>query len=287
MLSLDRLQSFVVFVESKNIFEAAEQLGMAQPTLSVHLRQLEEELGQPLFGLKGKKKVLNHFGQAFYNEVRPQVESLNRSIQSIRQRYNNPSEITLKVAGRGELLRMAAQCSHFAGRLDFVPMGSDLALKALADNQVDLALTHLLPSTGDLHAKKFIKDGAQLIVSRRLLKNFSDNELSTQKSKEFLKATPFISYKEKETLSSKWLKHCGLSTKDLATKIQIDDWNAVVELVDQEKGFAITPSSFAPKSKNTLRIPLPQKVVPGLQLYILYQPSLREIAPIRDIFNFR
>jgi DNA-binding transcriptional LysR family regulator len=63
MPPLEYLRSFVIFVESRNIVEAAQELRISQPLLSLHLKGLEEALGLSLFEFKGKKKILNSSGK--------------------------------------------------------------------------------------------------------------------------------------------------------------------------------------------------------------------------------
>ena len=43
-----QLKSFVTVVEYKSFSKAADKLHIAQPTISTHVRQLEEELGSRL-----------------------------------------------------------------------------------------------------------------------------------------------------------------------------------------------------------------------------------------------
>ena len=50
------LHYFLVVAEEQNITRAAEKLLMAQPPLSRQMKQLEEELGTPLF-IRGSRKL--------------------------------------------------------------------------------------------------------------------------------------------------------------------------------------------------------------------------------------
>lgn len=49
MLNLVRLRTFLALVEHKSFQTAAELLQIAQPTVSLHIQKLEEQLGAPLF----------------------------------------------------------------------------------------------------------------------------------------------------------------------------------------------------------------------------------------------
>ena len=55
-MELLQLKYFRVIAETENISKAAEQLYIAQPSLSMTLKRLEDELGIPLFDRNGKKK---------------------------------------------------------------------------------------------------------------------------------------------------------------------------------------------------------------------------------------
>ena len=48
-MDMRHLKAFIAVFEARNITAAAQRLCVAQPTLSVTIRQLEDDLGTPLF----------------------------------------------------------------------------------------------------------------------------------------------------------------------------------------------------------------------------------------------
>lgn len=64
-MELRHLRYFVVTAEAQHFTRAAELLGMAQPPLSQQIRQLEQEVGTPLFDRTGRGVTLNDAGRAF------------------------------------------------------------------------------------------------------------------------------------------------------------------------------------------------------------------------------
>ncbi|MFC4768629.1 LysR family transcriptional regulator [Effusibacillus consociatus] len=64
-MDLKLLRTFVVVAKELNFHRAAERLFLAQPTVTVHIRQLEELVGYPLFERVGKKVKLTATGERF------------------------------------------------------------------------------------------------------------------------------------------------------------------------------------------------------------------------------
>ncbi|WP_170138669.1 LysR family transcriptional regulator [Edaphovirga cremea] len=64
-MNLTRLRTFLVLTECLNFSEAAEILYCSQPTVSIQIRTLEEEIGCTLFDRVGKKLYVNQQGNEF------------------------------------------------------------------------------------------------------------------------------------------------------------------------------------------------------------------------------
>ncbi|SCM82862.1 Transcriptional regulator [uncultured Sporomusa sp.] len=68
-MDLLQLKYFQVVARLENITRAAEELHIAQPSLSKTIARLEESLGVPLFERTGKRIRLNLFGETFLTRV--------------------------------------------------------------------------------------------------------------------------------------------------------------------------------------------------------------------------
>lgn len=62
-MEIEQLGEFYLLAETSSFSEAAEQLFIAQSTLSRHLKSLEEELGTPLFSRTKRKVEINEYGK--------------------------------------------------------------------------------------------------------------------------------------------------------------------------------------------------------------------------------
>jgi DNA-binding transcriptional LysR family regulator len=79
------LRYFVAVAEELNFSRAAERLHMAQPPLSVAIRQLEQELGTPLLTRTTRDVRLTDAGAAFLAGARATLAELDRSVLEARR----------------------------------------------------------------------------------------------------------------------------------------------------------------------------------------------------------
>src|SRR5262245_20006891 len=79
MLELRHLRYFVAVAEELNFSRAAERLHMAQPPLSVAIRQLEQELGTQLLTRTTREVRLTDAGEAFLNGTRRTLTEIERA----------------------------------------------------------------------------------------------------------------------------------------------------------------------------------------------------------------
>ena len=68
-MTLQQLTYFEAIARTQNLSRAAEELFIAQPSLSISMRKLEEELTVPLFSRKGHRTVLTEEGELFLEHV--------------------------------------------------------------------------------------------------------------------------------------------------------------------------------------------------------------------------
>ena len=83
-MELDYVRHFVRLAETENYLEAAEDLFMAQSSLSMHIKSLEKELGAPLFERTTRKVALSDFGKAFLPYARKMLEIQEECSRELR-----------------------------------------------------------------------------------------------------------------------------------------------------------------------------------------------------------
>ena len=63
------LKTFIVAAETLNFRKASEKLMLSQPSVTVHIRLLEEQLGTKLFDRVNNRVTLTDAGKVFYPEA--------------------------------------------------------------------------------------------------------------------------------------------------------------------------------------------------------------------------
>jgi DNA-binding transcriptional LysR family regulator len=77
--TLPQLSVFEAVARHGNFTRAAEELFMAQPTVSVHIKKLSETIGLPLFEQVGRKVYLTEAGEHLHTACRDMFEILGRT----------------------------------------------------------------------------------------------------------------------------------------------------------------------------------------------------------------
>lgn len=73
-MDIDLLREFIMLAEVKNYMAAADSLFISQPTLSRHIKRLEDDLGMPLFDRNPRKVELTRAGEVFLPYARQMLD---------------------------------------------------------------------------------------------------------------------------------------------------------------------------------------------------------------------
>jgi DNA-binding transcriptional LysR family regulator len=108
-VSLRQLRVFETVARLSSFTRAAEELHLTQPAVSMQVRQLEDEVGLPLFEKLGKQISLTEAGRELFHYSR----SIDRSLQEMEEVVES-----LKGVNRGRLsVAVASTVNYFAPRL--------------------------------------------------------------------------------------------------------------------------------------------------------------------------
>lgn len=145
---MNSLYSFYVSAEQMNFSKAAEILGISQPSLSVQIKNLEKQIGSPLFLRNGKSVSLTAKGRELLNssslffELKDDVE---RCIEKKTEKRNIPS-LRILVTDQIERPFVAEVVSKLSRKVELkmsiYSSTTEEALSKTENNETDILLSH-------------------------------------------------------------------------------------------------------------------------------------------------
>jgi len=155
--SLRRLDVFRAVVDCGGVIAAADHLGIAQPSVTAHLRALEGQLGSTLFlRSRGRKNVITPTGEALYKyacDVLSKSDELQRAVR----RYEADAEQTLSLAVQRAIANylLPQVLAPFlrgrrTARISVYSETQEAALNLFHTGAVDAAIVFDMPQTAHL-----------------------------------------------------------------------------------------------------------------------------------------
>jgi DNA-binding transcriptional LysR family regulator len=169
-LTLRQLQVFEKVASRLSHSRAAEELYMTQPAVSMQIKQLEQNLGLPLFEQMGKKLYLTEAGRELLNYSRAILQQL-AEMETVfgEMKGLGQGKLTLSVVNTANAFTpqlLAQFCRKHPGiNVTLQVANRDAVLKQLADNSADLAIMGRPPEGLDIIAESFMDNPLVVIAA--------------------------------------------------------------------------------------------------------------------------
>jgi LysR family transcriptional regulator, regulator of the ytmI operon len=171
-MELRHLATFRAVLREGSFLGAARALGIAQPTVTLHVQELEEELGVSLFDRRGRRRPTTEAGGRFAERALPildAMDALERSMAELRD-------------GRSGWIRIGAiepaasqRVTPLLGRLRRERPGLRIRMdvsgtrgisRAVADGELDLGLCSAPPAELGLDFEPLFEEEMALLLPR-------------------------------------------------------------------------------------------------------------------------
>jgi LysR family transcriptional regulator, transcriptional activator of the cysJI operon len=166
----DALRTFIAVVEEKNFTKAAEKLLISQPSVSVHIKNLEAEFQSQLFIRSPKTLKITHAGEILYERAKQMVQIYDKTKNEIYEQQHTIKG-TLKIAasftiGEYILPPILATIIKEYPKLDFdVTIGNtDEVVKLVQFFQADIGLIEGNTDEKDVIVQPFMEDDLTIIA---------------------------------------------------------------------------------------------------------------------------
>jgi LysR family cyn operon transcriptional activator len=170
-MELRHLRYFTALAECLNFTRAAERVHVTQSTLSHQIRQLEDEVGRPLFDRIGKRVALTEAGEAFVAYASKALREVDQGLSLLRE-ASRPLTGTLRIGATHTFnIRLIPDClAAFLGRHPTVKvtveeLEADGIEDKLLSGDLDVGIAYRPTQSTDLWFEPLYNEEMVLVVA--------------------------------------------------------------------------------------------------------------------------
>ena len=173
-MDLKWLKTFITVYEEGSFRAAADKLFISQPSITVHIKALEQELQVALFEREHTKVKVSQAGEQYYEMAKKllaQVEDTKHEIRkvAIRDQIHLVVALASEVATPNILSSIQAfKKEHPNYALELVMDDGKQTDQLLRSRQVDVVISYNKTKSTDLHSEQYATSHMELMYSQNL-----------------------------------------------------------------------------------------------------------------------
>jgi len=256
-MEITQLRYFCAVARTGSFTRAAEQLGIAQPSLSQQIRVLEKQVSTPLFERLGRSVRLTAYGEALYQPalaILQQVTEAQAAIFELQQGVKGHLRIGVIPTIMPYLL--APHAGRFVDRfpdldVQFVEDTTPNLLERLQSGDLDIAVASLPVRNRDIVCSELFREP--------LLVALCDGHPLTCKGSldlQDLRDERLLVLREGHCLHDDVLVGCNRHRSRLKPVFETDQMAGIIELVRSGFGVTLLPAMAASHATGCKLIPL-------------------------------
>ncbi|GMK43616.1 LysR family transcriptional regulator [Paenibacillus glycanilyticus] len=263
-MELLQLQYFQTVARLEHITKAAEELQIAQPSLSKTIARLEANIGVPLFDRQGRNIRLNPFGKVFLQRVERIFQELEEGKREVRDMAGlNRGSITLGASLTSVLPELLAAFLGEYPNVHIRQVMEPIATmrRLLEEGEIDLCITTTPVEAPDMEWTPLRTEEVYVFVHE-------NHRLAGRESIELieLKDEPMISMRQGYWFRSYTDELCRKAGFTPNTMIEVDEADAIILLLRRGLGVCFIPEIHWKKREHLIQKPIRIKDHPGFQL---------------------
>ncbi|MXQ10759.1 LysR substrate-binding domain-containing protein [Microvirga makkahensis] len=294
-MDIRQLRYFIAVVEQKSFTRAASLLNIAQPALSLHVRNMEAHLGTSLLLRSSKGVVPTETGEILLRNARIILDQLAIVEEEIRGQENDPAgEVRLGLPGTiSQILSvpliMAARTRYPRMKLRIAEAMSGFVLDWLREQRVDLAILYNKPDDAGISLTHVLDEELVFFGPAHPARgNRAPDPAQRSLAFEDVAQFPLILPSQNHGLRDLIERHALARTLVLNSVIDIDSYASIKELVAVDYGYSILPFNAISKeveagSLRSWRIRDPN-LTRGVHIaHAVSRPKIHAVAAIESL----
>ena len=246
-MDIRQLRYFVAIAEQGSFSRAANLLHIAQPALSLHVRNMEFDLGTPLLSRSPKGVVPTEAGEILLKNARIILDQLTIAEEEIRGHDNDPSgEVRLGLPGTiSQILAvpliLAARMRYPKIKLRIAEAMSGFVLEWMRDARIDLAVLYRNVDDRGIAMVRILEEELVFFGPKEPVADVALPMPGTVLDYHLIAQLPLILPSEAHGLRELLERQAISFDLRLNTIIDVDSYSNIKELVRSGIGYSILP----------------------------------------------
>ena len=290
-MEFKQLEAFVAVVDYGSFSEAARKLYLTQPTISAHVRSLEEELHTKLILRTTKKTTITTRGYQLYDSAVRMLEIRNNLLENFTSVQKHMIDLAASTIPSSYLLpEILAAFGKTHPDIYFHSIQADSAesINRVLDGTVDLALVGQNTRDETCVFLPFCQD--ELVIATPITNHYLGLQNKSVTFEDFIKDPIIIREKGSGTKKEMdlFLEQIGVTPSDLNVIARMNDLEGIKKSIVNGLGISILSARSAidlQKTKQILLFPL-EESAHKRTFYIVYSKN-RILKPhVRQFIQF-
>ncbi|WEG17240.1 LysR family transcriptional regulator [Alkalihalophilus pseudofirmus] len=172
-MQLDWIRSYVTLVHFQHFTKTSEYLNLSQPTISIHIKKLEDYLGVKLIerSLTNRSFTLTSAGQEVFEQGKKMLE-ISRSIEQVKEKKE---EVSLRIGATNTVSDVILpdfvkkiRVLYPQIRLQLMIHNHEQIVEGLEQHKLDLALVEGTSGLGPFHVEVVSRDELRFYAKQRM-----------------------------------------------------------------------------------------------------------------------
>ena len=284
-----QLKSFVTVVEYKSFSKAAEKLNIAQPTISTHIRQLEEELGSRLILRTTKSIEITTQGWDAYRYASKILDLRDCILDNCTANSKSILRIGASTIPATYILpNMLANFAEYSSDTYFNVSQTDsqAVIDGILDGQFDLGFSGVEVEREGVVCKPFCRNRMIIITPvndhyLNLQHNISPREL-------LLREPVVLREKGSQKSANRYLMSLDINEDDMNVVARVNDQETVKNMVSTGMGISLISELAARdmiRSRRLLKFELPDSNIQNM-IYLYYRNRFGTQPAVHDFVDY-
>lgn len=169
--TLHQLQLFLKIVQTRSITEAANEMHLTQPAVSIQLKNLQEQFDIPLTEVVGRKLYITEFGLEIAEaatKILNEVQQINFKTAKFKDQIFGTLRVSSVSTGKYIIPYLLTDFIKTNKNVDLIldVTNKGMVVEALKNNQIDFALMSVVPEQLNLMSEPLMENKLYLVGNK-------------------------------------------------------------------------------------------------------------------------